>query len=198
LTEIFVCGILYIDSTYDKERLMLWIIFGSVVGALAIIAISLLIWGVVTRHDFIKIRKNVQQIFATLNICYKKRYDFVCKAVEIAQKNIDEKQLEKITAAMDLVNTAIREEDKDVRQVNLSKQIQDIYKLKNKKPLKDNTTFIEIVSQIEQIESDIVNARKYYNGLVKKYNFMRDSFPSSVVASINNFKKLSPLKDDEE
>ena len=177
---------------------MLWIIFGSVVGALAIIAISLLIWGVVTRHDFIKIRKNVQQIFATLNICYKKRYDFVCKAVGIAQKNIDEKQLEKITAAMDLVNTAIREEDKDVRQVNLSKQIQDIYKLKNKKPLKDNAIFIEIVSQIEQIENDIVNARKYYNGLVKKYNFMRDSFPSSVVASINNFKKLSPLKDDEE
>ena len=176
---------------------MFWIIAGSILGSLILILIALFIWGVVTRHDFIKIRKNVQQIFATLNICYKKRYDLVCKAVEIASESVSEKQLEKITAAMDLVNTAIREEDKDIRQVNLSKQIDSIYKLKDKKQLKENEQFESIVSQIQQIENDIVNARKYYNGLVKKYNFMRDSFPSSVVASLNNFKKLSPLADDE-
>ena len=40
-----------------------------------------------------------------------------------------------------------------------------------------------------QIENDIENSRKYYNGTVKNYNIAILQFPNNIVASLFGFKE---------
>jgi len=55
--------------------------------------------------------------------------------------------------------------------------------------LKANTNFIDLQSQLSQIENDIQMARRYYNGTVRDNNIAVESFPSNLVANMFSFKK---------
>lgn len=45
------------------------------------------------------------------------------------------------------------------------------------------------MGQLQVIEADIANSRKYYNAVVKKYNICVETFPSNIVANIFGFTK---------
>ncbi|MGL5701959.1 MAG: LemA family protein [Cetobacterium sp.] len=51
---------------------------------------------------------------------------------------------------------------------------------------------------IYKIEEDILQARKYYNGSVRVYNTMCETFPSLIVANNFGFKKYPFFKVEEE
>jgi LemA protein len=53
--------------------------------------------------------------------------------------------------------------------------------------LKANTNFIDLQSQLQRIEDEIANSRKYYNAVVKELNTKVESFPSNIIAGIFQF-----------
>ena len=64
--------------------------------------------------------------------------------------------------------------------------------------LKANTNFIDLQNQLQSMEGEIANARKYYNGVVKQYNTKVQTIPSNIVAGLCNFEKqpLFVVKDE--
>lgn len=64
--------------------------------------------------------------------------------------------------------------------------------------LKANANFIDLQNQLKQIETDIANARKYYNGVVKAFNTKIEVFPSNFVASMFKFTKKQMFVVDNE
>lgn len=71
----------------------------------------------------------------------------------------------------------------------LSKVLPQIFALSESYPdLKANQNFMELSSQLQKLEDDISNARRYYNGAVKKYNMSVQTFPRNIIAGMFHFE----------
>ena len=55
--------------------------------------------------------------------------------------------------------------------------------------LKANQNFLDLQSQLQRIEDEIANSRKYYNAVVKEFNTKTESFPSNIIAGIFRFTR---------
>ena len=55
--------------------------------------------------------------------------------------------------------------------------------------LKANTNFMDLQKQLQAIEGEIANSRKYYNAVVKNYNIKVSTIPSNIIAAIFGFVK---------
>jgi LemA protein len=53
--------------------------------------------------------------------------------------------------------------------------------------LKANASFLDLQSTLTQIEQDIQNSRRYYNGSVREYNNRLIVFPNNIVAGMFGF-----------
>jgi len=53
--------------------------------------------------------------------------------------------------------------------------------------LKANQNFLELQSQLADVEQSLEMSRRYYNGAVRDYNIAVESFPSNIVAGIFQF-----------
>jgi LemA protein len=54
--------------------------------------------------------------------------------------------------------------------------------------LKANANFLQLQSQLQELENNIESARRYYNAVVRDYNILIESFPSNLIASQFGFK----------
>ena len=55
--------------------------------------------------------------------------------------------------------------------------------------LKANQNFMDLQGQLQRVEEDIANSRKYYNATVKQYNTKTETFPSNIIAGIFHFQR---------
>ena len=55
--------------------------------------------------------------------------------------------------------------------------------------LKANQSYCLLMQQMNGIEDDIANARKYYNGTVRELNTYLDVFPTNLIGSFFNIKR---------
>ena len=65
--------------------------------------------------------------------------------------------------------------------------------------LKANQNFINLSKELTQIENDIANSRKYYNGTVRIFNNKVQMFPSNIIATVFKYKTKNMFEalDDE-
>ena len=54
--------------------------------------------------------------------------------------------------------------------------------------IKANQNFLSLQNDLNKIEDDIKNSRKYYNGTVRDLNTFVESFPNNLLAGMFNFK----------
>jgi len=55
--------------------------------------------------------------------------------------------------------------------------------------LKANTNFLALQKQLQELETQIEAARRYYNAVVRDYNTLIEAFPSNLIANQFNFKQ---------
>ena len=53
--------------------------------------------------------------------------------------------------------------------------------------LKANQNFLELQKNLNEVEEQIQHSRRYYNGSVRDWNVLVESFPSMIIASFCNF-----------
>ena len=64
--------------------------------------------------------------------------------------------------------------------------------------LKANSNFMSLQNDLKDTEDKITYARQFYNDSAMNFNNLVEMFPSSIVASIFNFKKYEFFKALEE
>lgn len=160
---------------------------------IAIVAVVLLIALYVgaTYNALIKKRNSVDESFATMDVYLKKRWDLIPNLVSTVKgyAKHEAETLEKVIAARNGGYSALSDEEKMEVNKELSKSIANINVVAEQYPdLKANQNFMNLQNQLNSTETDIANARKYYNAIVKLYNNKVQMFPSSIVASMFGFK----------
>jgi LemA protein len=81
--------------------------------------------------------------------------------------------------------------EKLVAENQLSSALKSLFAVAEAYPdLKANQNFLDLQKNLAEIEDQIQMARRYYNGVVREFNTLIESFPSSIVAKKGEFTSV--------
>lgn len=166
----------------------LWIALGVILAIVVVVAL----WLVSTYNSFVKLKVTAEEGYSTMDVYLKKRYDLIPNLVETVKgyAKHEKETLQNVIAARNSAMNATSVQEKAQAETELNKTLKTIFALSESYPdLKANQNFVSLQQQLQQMEQDIANARKYYNATVKMLNVKVQSFPSNVVANMFKFTK---------
>jgi LemA protein len=165
--------------------MILWII-------LAIIVL-LIIWIIGMYNSLVKLKIKVDNSWSDIRVYLKKRFDLIPNLVNTVKGYAahESQTFEKVTTAR---NAAVAVPPGDVKGAAEANQalggaLRGLLAIAENYPdLKANQNFLELQSALQSIESDLGNARRYYNAPVRDYNTAIQQFPGVIVANMTGFK----------
>ena len=158
-----------------------WLIIVAVILLVVIIAVA---WWISVRNKFVRLEVSCDESLSGIDVYLKKRYDLIPNLVETVKgyAKHEGETLENVIRARNAAMTATG--DAKVQAENqLTGTLKSLFALSEAYPaLKADSQFINLQNQLQSIETDLSQARKYYNGTVKKYNTEIRIFPANIVA----------------
>ena len=173
----------------------LWILIAVIV--------VIVLWIVSTYNSLVGLRNTCKEAFSTMDVYLKKRWDLIPNLVETVKGYAKHEKgtLEEVVKLRSGAYDKMSPDEKIENNAKLSAGITKIMALAESYPeLKANQNFLSLSSDLSNVEADIANSRKYYNGAVKVFNNKVMMFPSNIVASILGYKeqKMYEVDSDEE
>ena len=154
---------------------------------LVIIAIISLIYFLVTYNSLIKLNNKVKEAFSTMDVYLKKRWDLIPNIVETV-KGYAKHEKETYEEIVNLRNNNYEDmsnEDKIKANQKINSSITKLMALAEAYPeLKASDNFLSLSDDLNQIEDEIAQSRKYYNAVVRLYNNKVEMIPSNIVAKM--------------
>ncbi len=157
---------------------------------LIVVLVLIVLWAIATYNSLVGLRMRVQEAFSGMDVYLKKRYDLIPNIVETVKGYAKHEQetLEKVINARNKAVSATTPTEKVDSEKELSGCISRLFALTESYPdLKADTQFTNLQGELSKIETDIAQARKYYNGSVKGYNTKVSLFPAVIIAKIFGF-----------
>ena len=168
---------------------------------IVVIIVLLLLYIAGTYNALVKGRNKVEEAFATMDVYLKKRWDLIPNLVESIKgyAKHEAETLQNVISARNSGYQNMTAEEKIEANREFSKGHAAINVVAEQYPnLKANENFINLNNQLQKVEEDIANARKFYNAVVREYNNKTEMFPSSIVASMFKFGKKQMFAVDDE
>jgi len=172
-----------------------------VLGAIAIIIIGGIAWGVGVNNDLVRSEQAVNEKWAQVQNVYQRRADLIPNLVETVKGFAAQERtvLEAVTQARasaagikatpELINDPAAFKKFQDAQAQLGGALSRLLVTVERYPeLKSNQNFLSLQSQLEGTENRIAVERMRYNEAVRDYNTRLRLFPGSIVASFRGFK----------
>ena len=167
---------------------------------IAIVVLAILLWAVVSYNSFIKLANKAEEADAGIDAELKKRYDLVPNLVETVKGYAahESSTLEAVITARNNAVNAEGREAKDNADKGLTGALSKLFALSESYPdLKANQNFMSLQNDLRDIETSILNARKYYNAVIREYNDRTMVFPASIIASMFHFRNKEYVEIEE-
>lgn len=158
-------------------------------GAVILLVGFPLLWAAATFNRLVKARNQQREAWSGVDVQLRKRHDLVPALVEVVRgyRNHEQTVLESVTIARS--RAAADPNRTDGAENDLSHGLQKLFALAEAYPeLKADTNFRQLSSQLVAIEDDLQYARRYYNGSVRDFRNLAESFPSNLVAAAFGFQ----------
>ncbi len=169
------------------------------IGLIIVLAVIAL-WVIGAFNKLVKLRNIVEEAFSTMDVYMKKRFDLIPNLVETVKGYASHEKgtFESVTKARTAIQEASTVEDRMEAENMLTGTLRTLFAVAEAYPeLKANENFMDLQGQLQTVEVDIANSRKYYNATVKEYNTKTEMFPSNIIANIFGFKR-KPMFEVEE
>lgn len=160
---------------------------GVIIG---IVAGVILLFVILLYNGLIRLRNQVKNSWAQIDVQLKRRNDLIPNLVESVkgymkhEKNV----LENITKARSAVLGAKTVEDKAKASNMLSQTLKSLFAVSENYPqLKANENFIQLQEEITGTENKISYARQHYNDIIMVFNTKIQVFPNNIFAGMLNF-----------
>ena len=163
---------------------------------LAVVAL-LVIWVIGIYNNLVTLRNNRENAFANIDVQLKQRHDLIPQLVATVKGYAThEKELfEKVTAARNAAMSATTINDKIAAENQLSNAMLNLRAVAEAYPdLKANQNFMQLQTEISDIENKLAAVRRYFNSATKELNSGVQRFPAVIFASMFGFHK-EPLFD---
>ena len=153
-----------------------------------IVLLSLIgIWVVVVFNRFVRWKNLIKESWSGIDVQLKRRHDLVPNLVRIVReyRGYEEQVLIDITLARSEC-LAVSDPVVQVGPENaLSHGLESLLAVAENYPqLKAARQFLALQENLVEIEAQIQLARRYYNGTVRNYNILIESFPGLLLAKL--------------
>ena len=168
-----------------------------IIAGIVIVAIITFI-GIYNR--FVTRKNRVEEAWADIEVQLKRRYDLIPNVVESVkgyaghEKSVFENVTKARTAAMSATTASQHASAENI----LSGTLKSLFAVAENYPdLKANMNFLELQRELADTENKIQASRRFYNGNVRDYNTLLESFPANMVGGAFGFirKDLFDLPD---
>ncbi|MEW6068720.1 MAG: LemA family protein [Nitrospirota bacterium] len=153
---------------------------------------AVIFWGVAIYNKFIRLKNTVKSSWSDIDVYLKKRYDLVPNLVETVKGYAahEKSVFEKVTQARSMAMRASLPAEKAKAENMFTETLKSLFAVAEAYPeLKANANFMQLQSQLKELEDNIEYARRYYNAVVRDLNILIESFPSNIIAGTFNFKQ---------
>jgi LemA protein len=163
-----------------------WVIIGIVV--------VLILWFVFIFNGLVRLRNQVKNAWAQIDVQLKRRHDLIPNLVETVKgyKDFERATLEAVTKARNVAQQAIGQGvgAQAKAEGELSGALTRLLAVVERYPdLKANQNFLALQEQLTSTENKISFSRQFYNDSVLNYNNKTQMFPSNIVAAMTGFKQ---------
>lgn len=163
------------------------VIMGIVLLVVIVIAAVLII----TFNLLISLRNRIDNAFAQIDVQLKKRFDLIPNLVETVKgyARHERATFDSVTRARASMASAQTLPEKAEASNMLTSALKSLFAVAESYPeLKANQNFLNLQSQLTEIEDKIAFSRQFYNDTVLKYQVTIQSFPTSIIAGMFGFK----------
>ena len=164
---------------------MEWIVPLCIVGGVVVIG---LLWFVVVYNRFVSIRQHLKESWADVDVELKRRYELIPNLVRTVkgyashERDVFDAITKARAAAIANTGDPARQSGDEQRLVG---RLGKLFVVAEAYPdLKADRNFLDLQEELSNTEDRIAASRRFYNGNVRELNTLRESFPSSIVASI--------------
>ena len=163
---------------------------GIVVGVIVVI-LAIVLW--VLYNGLVRLRNQVKNAWAQIDVQLKRRYDLIPNLVETAKGYMkhERETLEAVTKARNLAQqvSSAGAGERAKAEGELSSALSRLLAVVERYPdLKANQNFLALQEELTSTENKISFSRQYYNDSVLRYNNQTQVVPSNIVASMFGFK----------
>jgi LemA protein len=165
---------------------------------LGIIILAIVILGAIVvgmYNALVKLRNEVKNAWAQIDVQLKRRYDLIPNLVETVKgyKNFERETLEAVTKARNIAlqasSAGAGAAERGKAEGELSGALARLMVVVEQYPdLKANQNFLALQEELTSTENKISFSRQYYNDSVLRYNNQTQVFPSNVIAGMFSFK----------
>ena len=162
----------------------------AVIGAPLLLAV---VWCVVAYNRLVNLRNMISESWSNVDTELRRRYDLIpnlvntVKAYAAHERTVLEAVTEARSRAMQAVGgteVQAQEENQLVRALRSLLAVTEAYP-----NLKADQSFLQLQHELVNTEDRIQAARRFFNGNVRDYNNLVETFPSSIVAGMFRFRR---------
>ena len=159
---------------------LFWIVLAAAVG--------FGVWLVALYNKIIRRRNHVEDGWSGIDVQLKRRHNLIPNLVNVVKKYAEHESdvMQSVTKLRNIANN--NKTNSSNKEQLLSQNLRSLLVQVEAYPdLKSDANFRDLQNQLAKIEEEIQYARRYYNGAVREYNSLIQSFPALFIAQKFNF-----------
>lgn len=151
-------------------------------------------------NGMVTLRNKRDQSFSDIDVQLKQRFDLIPQLVEVVKGYMKHEAgtLENVTKARTSFLNAGSTEDKIAADNMLTGALKSIFAVSENYPdLKASQNFLQLQSEMSDIENKLAAARRFFNNTTTEFNTYIQMFPANLIAGPFGFVQLALFKTDE-
>jgi LemA protein len=151
-------------------------------------------------NGMVALRNKRNQSFSDIDVQLKQRFDLIPQLVESVKGYMKHEAgtLENVTKARTSFLNAGSTDEKIAADNMLSGALKSIFAVSENYPdLKANQNFLQLQSEMSDIENKLAAARRFFNNATTEFNTYIQMFPANIIAKNMGFSELELFKTDE-
>ncbi|MCI5818667.1 MAG: LemA family protein [Prevotella sp.] len=157
-----------------------------------VVIVLLIIWAISLYNNLVKLRNNRENAFANIDVQLKQRHDLIPQLVSTVKgyATHEREVLQKVTEARSAAMGATTINDKINAENALSSALAGLkVSLEAYPELKANQNFLQLQSEIADVENKLAAVRRFFNSTTRELNNAVQTFPSNIFAKMFGFSK---------
>lgn len=156
------------------------------------VAVVILLGIIGLYNNLVRMRNNRENAFANIDVQLKQRHDLVPQLVSTVKGYASHEKtvLENVTNARTAAMSANNINDKIQAENKLSSALANLkVSLEAYPDLKASQNFLQLQTEISDIENKLAASRRFFNSATKELNNAVQTFPANILAGMFGFHK---------